>query len=281
VQWTSAYKAHELNLTRWAPADEQGQRWPQWKAQADTERFFGPLRGIDYVFVDNVFERPRVEADWKGVGRNQRRDDPEIVAAYREGFVSYWQSLRRLNPGLRIMGNVDHDISAPEYRGKLEGALLECQMGKQWSIETRMGWLAMMKRYRGALANTAAPHDVVLQVCGAADDTELMRYGLASALLADGYFAYSVPGERQPPWFDDYEVSLGAPLEPAPDRPSLSGAWTRRYAGGMVMVNPGPLALTVPVAPGYRRADVPADQAEVRAIKLPARRGVILLREAR
>jgi hypothetical protein len=281
VQWTSLYKAHELNLTRWAPPDERGRRWPQWKAEADTERFFGPLRGIDYIFVDNVFERPRVEADWKGTGRNQRRDDPEILAAYREGFVAYWRALRGLNPGLRIMGNADNDLSAPEYRGKLEGALLECHIGKNWSIETRMGWLAMMKRYRGALANTAAPHDVVLQVCGAADDTQLMRYGLASALLADGYFAYSVPGQREPPWFEDYAVSMGAPLEPPPERASLSGAWTRRYAGGLVMVNPGPLALTVPVEPGYRLMESQGQAAQAGALRLPARHGLILLKAAR
>ncbi|MED5619593.1 putative glycoside hydrolase [Ideonella sp. BN130291] len=278
VQWTAAFKAHEVNLTRWAPADAEGRRWPELKADADTGNFFGALKGLNYAFVDNVFDRPRVEADWKGTGENQGRNDAEVQSAYRQGYVDYWQALRARNPGLQIMVNADHDLGAPEYRGQVEGAFLECQIGRNWSIEGRVGWAAMMNRYRSALAHTRGPRDVVLQACGGADDVELMRYGLASALLADGYYTYSVPGQAQPPWFDDYALSIGRPVEPEPQSAAEGGVWRRRYSGGIVLVNPGPFSATVEIEPGYRRADGPVNE---RKVQLPARRGVLLVRTAR
>ncbi len=284
VQWTTVYGNDEVNVTAWAPADASGRRWPQWKAAYDSAKFFQPLSRLDYVFNDNVMVQPRYDADLMRTGTNQPRNDPAIMAAFRQGFVSYWNAFRAANPGIRIIGNTDNDLGSPEYKGKLEGAFNECMMGKSWSIETSGGWTAMMARYRATLANTQAPHDVILQVCGTNGAVPAQaRYGFASALLEDGYFMYTVDGLTTPFRADEFDAPLGTPAEPPPVAATASGIWMRRYTNGLVLVNPTASAQTLDVGPGYRRMSGTQDPAvntgEVQsAVSLPAKSGLIMLK---
>ena len=174
----------------------------------------------------------------------------------RLGFVDHWTQLRVLNPGLRVMANAAPDyLASPEMRGQAEGAFLEGMMGKPYSLERQAdGWNRMMARYRAAFRDTAAPHAVVFQIYSAPDDHRLMRYGLCSALLDDGYFAINAASLQQAmPWYDEYDAALGAAIDAPPTRPDASGLWLRRYRGGIVVVNPQPSALGIELPQGYRR----------------------------
>ncbi|HET9644494.1 MAG TPA: putative glycoside hydrolase [Burkholderiaceae bacterium] len=287
VQWTSAYNAYEVNITDWAPANSAGQRWPQWKAQYDTNIFFKPVSGLDYVYNDNVFGGSRVTADWMRIGSNQAWNDPTVATAIRKGFVNYWNALRTLNPSLKIMGNADNDLSSVEYKGQLEGAFLECQMGMTWSYETWGGWDKMMSVYRTALANTKAPKDVIFEACtdGYTPSPAFMRYGLASALMENGLFAYTVKGSKAVYWADEFGAQIGTAAEAPPIAPTSSGIWLRHYTKGLVLVNPSTTAtLSIDVGDGYKRIAGTQDpsvnngQAQ-RVVSLPPRSGLLMLKQ--
>ena len=192
TQWTAVYNAYMVNPTAWTTTNSNGQRWPQVKAAWDTSTLLNKMTGIDYVFVD-AFGEPVVNADWKRIGTNQPYTDPVVASAFRKGTADYVAALRSLNPALKFIGN-SADVSSAEYKGQVEGVGRECLMGKSWSIETYAGWKPMMDSYRAALANTRAPHDVVFGACSPTADPALYRYGIASALLDDGYFAFAQNG---------------------------------------------------------------------------------------
>lgn len=289
VQWSTAYGTDVVNITKWAPADAQGRRYPQWMADHKAGVLAG-LRGLDYVYVDNTWYMPRPRTGWRAWKRNgftQASDDPEIQSAFRQAQLDYWSALRSRLPGIRVMGNADSDLGYIEFKGNLEGAFLECAFGKSWSI-LRRGWPEMMDRYRAMLANTAEPKDVILEGCGPqGPDLAMLRFGLASALLEDGWFAYTSYADAehpQPFWADEYAADLGSPSEAAPVEATASGIWMRRYSNGLVLVNPGATTASVQVGPGYRHLSGAQDPVvnnglAVSTVTLLPRRGVILLRQ--
>jgi hypothetical protein len=286
VQWTSAYNAFDVNLTAFSPPDADGLRWPEWKARRDVQAVFSQWPSLDFVFVDNVFERPRDRAVWRPGGREAAGEDAEVAAAMREGYAGYWSALRKLQPGLKVVGNVDHDLTAPEYRGApLDGAFLESLIGHRWSLESTRGWPQVMQRYRTVSRQVRDPRLVVFHVTGDPTDYRLMRFGLATCLMGEGLFAFNDNG-RSPPWFDEYDVDLGAAEGAAAEVPGSSGVWMRRFRQGLVLVNPGPAPALVSVPPGYSRlkgsqAPDVNDGSPVREVRLPPRDGLLLVRAER
>jgi hypothetical protein len=251
VTWGSAYRT---NLTGWANANSSGQRWPQWKAVYDNNAFFKAVPQIDYVFIDSVMYQA-VEADWRNAGTNQLWTDTTVQSETRKGFASYWNTLRSVNGNVKVIANIHTEILAsPEAAGQLEGAFLEGQIGKTWSYETWGGWTKAMDVYRAALRNTKSPKSVVFQAYGSSTDYARVRYGLASTLMEDGYFAYNVPDLTQAtPFYDEFSAPLGDAAEAPPTAPTASGIWMRRYSNGLVLVNPTTASASINVGSGYKR----------------------------
>jgi hypothetical protein len=104
IQWNDSYDTYLVNYTRWAPRDASGKRWSDWLAHQQAG-LLGGLSGLDYVYVDNVLWRPKASADWKRNGTNQDLNDPEIMSETRAGMANYWNTLRSLMPGKKIIGN--------------------------------------------------------------------------------------------------------------------------------------------------------------------------------
>lgn len=98
---------------------------------------------------------------------------------------------------------------------------------------------------------------------------QLMRYGLCTTLLDDGYFAVGTSGYdwSKPRWYDEYgddsltQVNvkrgyLGTPLTTRPTSPTWNqgtmGVWARDFSGGKAIVNPrGNGAQTVALGKNY------------------------------
>jgi hypothetical protein len=239
TQWTSAYGNCDINISAWGKKNAAGQTWMQYKARYDYDRLLKNVPKVEYIFSDNTFSLPRVDADWKRIRTNQPRTDSTIIATQRQGQAAYWAAMRSLKSSVKIIGNANNDLSNSEYRYKLNGAMQEAAMGKSWSLETWAGWDKMMARYRGQIRNSAAPKDVFLEVRGSTTNYKLMRYGLASALLENGWFVHlPLTGTFQPKWFDEYEAPLGTPVESPPTAPRSNGIWMRKYQNGLVLVNP-------------------------------------------
>jgi hypothetical protein len=209
------------------------------------------MPGLDYIYIDGMGEASS-NADFKRIGTNQLKTDPEIATAFRKGSMAYANELRRLYPGVKIIGNMGNVGSgSPEMKGQVEGINLECYMGRSWSFETWGGWTRMMTEYRAALANAKAPKDVLFGVCNATP--ALYRYGLASALLENGYVVAETDHYKSFPWYDEGDAPLGTAAEAPPTAATPSGIWLRRYTNGMVLVNPSKTtAASINVGPGYR-----------------------------
>lgn len=285
VRWTDTYRAWDINMTVWSRPDRNGYRYPEWLAEKDYKTFFLPVPEFDIWYFDNALSRPPVkEADWDGDGKDDKRDDPRIAAAYRQGNVSHWEAARRLHSQAIFTGNSD-DVSSPEYSGKLQSVFMEAVIGKLWSTEVRKGWDGVMQRYRSAMKHTASPHIVGFNVWGRVDDFQRMRYGLTSCLLDDGYFSYTDEkvGYGSVPWFDEYDVDLGKPVDQPPVQPWQNGLYRRRFEHGLALVNPGLLPKTVTIEASYQRIkgnqvlDV-NDGAAVTTITLRGKDGIILLK---
>jgi hypothetical protein len=282
VQWTGLFNNYEVNPTAWAPADSLGRRWPQWKAEHDTNVMFSRLSGVDYVFNDNVMFQPRYDADLMRIGTNQLRSDPAIQSAFRKGYVDFWAKLRALNPTKKIIGNADNDLGHAEFKGQLDGAFHECLIGKSWSIETWGGWNAMMARYRATFANTRAPNAVVFQTCAVnGANPAQARYGFASALLENGYYAYYTGTGNY--WADEFSAPLGTAAEVPPTAATASGIWLRRYTNGLVLVNPTASTLSINVGAGYKRLQGTLDPvvnngAAESTVTLPPKSGLVMVK---
>jgi hypothetical protein len=286
VQWTTAFGNYEVNMTNWAPTDSSGRRWPQWKAQYDTSSLLSKLSGVSHIYIDNFMYRPRYDADLRRIGTNQSRNDPTIQSGFRQGYANYVSTLRSLNSSKKIIGNADNDLSYAEYKGKLDGAFLECQMGKSWSLETWAGWGAMMARYRAALANTINHTDVIFQACAPNGASAAQaRYGFASALLENGYYAYTVSGATTPYWADEFSAPLGTPSEVPPTAANSSGLWVRHYSNGLVIVNPSTTTtLSMNVGTGYKHIvgahdPVTNNGMPVTTVSLPPKSGLVLVKQ--
>jgi hypothetical protein len=80
-------------------------------------------------------------------------------------------------------------------------------------------------------------------------DYKRVRYGLASALLENGWFAYLQPtGSYKATWYDEFDAPLGRPIEGPPTAPKSNGIWMRRYENGVVLVNPSTSSRSISLA---------------------------------
>jgi hypothetical protein len=287
TQWTTGYGAYDINQTEWASPDANGDRWPQWVAKRYNQKLFRPVPEFDIWYFDNVMTNSRVAtANWKYDGLNWSSKDPTVAAAYRRGHAAEWQTAAAVAPGRLLMGNIDGDLSQPEYRGQLGAAFLEGLMGESYSMETWAGWLPMMQHYFAATANLRAPALVAFNVHGSPLDYRFFRYAFTSCLLGNAHFSFTdkAVGYSSVPWFDEYEVALGAPAEAASLSAWSNGVYRRRYDNAMVLVNPQTDPRTVTIEAGWRRllaAQDPATnngQAVTGTLTLPPKDGLILVR---
>lgn len=85
---------------------------------------------------------------------------------------------------------------------------------------------------------------VICQSYPAVDDVAARVFDLASYLLIRGSHTYVNFGEGiQVSWFPEYDLQLGAPVDP-PGLRQDQGGFVRRFANGLVVVNPGDSTLT-------------------------------------
>lgn len=105
-------------------------------------------------------------------------------------------------------------------------------------------------------------------------DNRTLLYGYTSFLLqatpGDAWMPATEPGYESRARIDEETIAIGAPLKPT--RRLGSGAWTRPFEGGTVLVNPTTQALTVPAPRGHTHDGRPAGP----SVHLEPKSGVIL-----
>jgi len=178
-----------------------------------------------------------------------------------------------------------------EYQGLVNGGIMEGIIGFSWSPESWGGFNATLAWYRKTLAATAAPKLVIFQQTGPANDYRGMRYGLATALMDDGYYEYDqlIAAEGRADyhtvmWFDEYDAQLGQPTSAPPTSPWQNGVYRRDYQNGIALVNPkGNGARTVTLESGFKhllgtQAPSVNNGQAASSVNLADRDGIILLR---
>jgi len=284
-------ETYVVNLTNFAPADSSGKRSNQWIAQYAVDKLIASTPSVDGLFTDNMFWKPRVNADWNRDGQADSQDDTAVQKYYREGNRTYLNALKALMPGkLQIANIADWGKAAStitEYDQLLPGGVMNV-VGKSYSVESWAGWPALLNHYRKSMQALAPPKLGMFSQSGEPSDYQSMRYGLATSLLDDAYYAFhDLDGFSGVPWFDEFDVSLGQATTAPPTAAWQNGVWRRDFEGGIALVNPkGNGAKEITLEKDYRKISGNQDRAvnngeTVRKVTLRDRDGIILLRMQR
>lgn len=280
---------YSINNTLYGPKDASGYQEWEWHARWSIDVYLKPNPSLDGFFEDNVFYQPRVSGDW-----NRDGTIDSASSAYKwlqEGYRARFALLHKLMPGKYIIGNVadlgKKDAEISTLKGTMDGGLIEGLLGTNYSPEAYAGgWPDMMRHYRKTMDVLADPKLALFHMQGTATDYQALRYGLASCLMDDGYFAFTdtAKGYGTVPWFDEFDAKLGKAIA----SPSLTawqkGVYRRNFEGGTVLVNPkGNGAQDVVIEPGFKhlagkQAPDINDGKPITKIHLLDRDGIVLIR---
>jgi len=241
-----------MNITRFVTPDANGDRVPQWLSKVLNKQLF-ELAPFDGIFIDVFRPIPQVVVDWDGDGNNDSQ--AEGAEWYSQGQREFFDAHRSAWPRHIITANITrwvYDEIPDRYRGLVQGGVMEGIMGESFSPDRWGGWGFMMDKYREYMTLMIKPRLGLFMAHGAVDDYQFMRYSLASCLMDDGYYAHKAGSKVA--WFDEYDVDLGAAIDPPPRAPWQNGVYRRKFAKGLAIVNPlGNGDQTIQVEPGYNR----------------------------
>jgi Hypothetical glycosyl hydrolase family 15 len=276
------------NITNQVPRDSSGDSLSSWYAKWAVRTIATPSPSLDGLSQDNFFWRPRV---WGDFDRNGLIDDANSAQAgtwARLGLKESLDTLKRLMPGKYQIANADWggaDAVFPELQGQLNGGFMEGMLGFGWSPESWGGFGELMRQYRKLMAAYGEPKLGIFHQVGGTQDYQNMRYGLATCLMDDGYFAYnSDVAYGDAPMFDEYNAKLGFATGAPPTGPWQNGVWRRDFEYGVALVNPkGNGQKTVQLETDFRKlsgAQAPAvnNGQMTRAVTLNDRDGIILMK---
>jgi hypothetical protein len=282
---------YQINTTLFARRDSDGLHQYEWHARWIVDQYYKKAPSLDGFFEDNVFYQPRVSGDWNLDGTT---DTPSTAGKWlREAYRERFGLLHQLMPGRMMLGNIadwgKKAADLTELKGALDGGLIEGLLGSNWSPEKYGGWPELMRHYRKTMDAIAEPKLVLFQMDGVASDYQGLRYGLASCLMDDAYFAFTdvAKGYGGVTWFDEFNVKLGKALSGPALTAWQKGVYRRDFEGGVVLVNPkGNGVQDVTVESGLKhflgsQAPDVNDGKAVSVVHLLDRDGVVLVRGAK
>lgn len=238
----------------------------------------------DGVFYDNCWDDisflsgHKIDLNGDGVAESTT----VLNQKWRDGMSKMLSKTREIvGPDKLIMGN------GGEYYNKyVNGTLYE-------SFPVR-GWAYTLDKYKFITKNGTRPPIGVLNSTvgntGNQNDYQKMRFGLASALLEDGYHSFDNGdmSHSEVWWYDEYEASLGQPAGAAYNILNNStkydsGIWRRDYDNGLVLVNSSNRSYTVDLGGEYEKLHGSQDPkvndgSIVSRVTVPAQDGLIMLR---
>lgn len=276
--WPGAYL---MNATNLGP-QIGGRRWNQVLPEFIRDEIM--ITGLwDGVFLDAAFSDvtyffgDKIDPD-----ENGRADSASSVnAAWRQGMSRLIQNVRQAVGADKIVMN----NSSAAYAAQVNGVLFE--------NFPRFGWSQPFSEFQAAMAKNIKPSVTAINTntnnLETPQNYRLMRYGLTSALLANGYFSFDAGdrGHERVWWYDEYESSLGAAKggirRLAGQGAGFSpGVWLREYERGLVVVNTDQVSHQVDLPGTFEKLRGTQDQTVndgslVRTLNLPAQDGLILL----
>jgi hypothetical protein len=278
------------NTTLFTPRDSSGYQWWEYHARWAVQNYYKPSPSIAGLYEDNVFWRPRIDADWNRDGVTDPQKGASAGKWLREGYRKRFALMHQLMPGKYMIGNIadwgHKDAVLTELNGTLDGGVMEGIMGASYSPERWASWAEMMRWYRKTMAAIAEPKLVMFHQSDDPTDFQAMRYGLASCLLDNAYYVFTKRGAAYTGvyWFDELDADLGQASSPPATTAWQKGVYRRDFENGIALVNPrgnGPVEvvleedfkrITGKQAPSVNNGQV------TRKVQLSDRDGIILMR---
>ncbi len=220
----------------------------------------GLIDGVFYDYLGETVAKRNVD-----INNDGKADSPSVVnREYSEGMTNLLSLTRELlGPNAIIMGNpgVEWSASSPYWayaNGQMQENALGTEFGSSWpeiwdiyqknmqmpSPPARMHWIA-------ADTNDET-YDAIKPDLPSAE-LQKMRFGLAIALLGDGYFGFDQGahgGHKELWWFPEYDADLGQPKGTPQQR--SDGSWIREFDNGVVLANPTYSTCTIEFATLYQ-----------------------------
>ncbi len=259
-------------------------------------------KGFDGSFIDcmgggfdwwacNIEHREPYQVDADGDGKPD--DRKRLDAAWLQAKTELSRKVREsLGPKPVFMTNGAGEWGLPdmngilledrldyvlEGRGRWDDVVSEyirwTESGLQPNVTTIVSSSGIEPPYEAWKAMSAKERDALLE--RGRNRMDRMRFGLATTLMGDGYYAYDLHtrwrGQRW--WYPEYDAPLGYPKGKAQRRPD--GTWRREFDGGAVIVNP--TFFDAEARFEERRRDASSGKVS-RQFIIPAQDGRILLR---
>ncbi len=250
---------------------------------------------FDGIFFDNFFTSISwlktdangnpIEIDADGDGKP---DNPAALdAAWRAGVYHVIETFRKLAPYGYTSGHLDFPPSPATLANFNGNSFVGQVVGVR---ESRNAFVDLFQAYQQWFAQgvppvitmvQSQPPEQIAQGYGYAQAEAMpaatvefartfypnMRFGLALALMNDGFFAHDFgdPSQAVTWWYDEYDFDLGFPLGPAAlvggSTPSANLLQTvmppqiyrRDYSKGVVLLNGTGSQQTISLEPGFRR----------------------------
>ena len=230
ISWWSG--SWMLNVTDSAPL-VNGQRWNTFLPQFISQRLMSS--GLwDGVILDNTWDNiSYFVADYDLNGDGQKEESAAADAAWQAGMRTIISNTRSMIGGNKlIIGN-----GTVVYGPLLDGVIFENFPNVSWDQEAY--------QYRTTPNGSQGNYHILNSTTansGNRADYRAMRYGLATALLGDGYYSFDDGDQNHgQTWrYDEYDISLGNSTNSARQVASLglgSGVWRRDFESGVVFVN--------------------------------------------
>ncbi len=263
-------------------------RYPGTSAAPSLEGFF-----LDNVVIDpSNGGGNSANGDWERSWTTQAHNAPSTYLTLMAGQREFFTYLSANWPGSVQIGNVGNTFGTAVQNaysgtdptlnsqilsgtsllsGVMQGGTFEHAMGRSYSVENWGGSEAMQQWYRTAMNNLGGPKLLLLSqgnvTANGSDPVAFSsgqpsawspawqgeRYGLAAALMNNGYYAaddgtYDTETTGNRRWFDEYDDGgrgvgyLGYPLATAAGNPQTgawsNGVWMREFQYGVVLWNP-------------------------------------------
>jgi hypothetical protein len=266
-----------LNVTDRGGVSPSGERWNEFLPRFIHDEVM--TSGLwDGIFLDNTFGAlswfvsSPVDLDRDGKPDDKAQTD----RAWSDGMKKIIRRIREANPGILLIGN-----GGVAYADQLNGVMYE--HFPSWG-----GWERSWKEVRDTTAKHPRPSLAGINVNTKNDqrpnDYQLMRYGLASALMANVYYSFDQgdTNHRTLWWYDEYDAPLGSSNSAARN---ASGVWSRRFDRGMVLVNNSDRAREVKLPGTFEKIHGTQDPqtndgALVNSVQLAANDGLLLIGRA-
>jgi len=245
----------------------------------------------DGIFYDNLWEGVAFVSTQIDLNNDHvAESSDDMDAAWRAGIQTLLKNTRKNAKTYRGKSFIITGNGGAQYYRLLNGVGFEGYPNSQYG-----GWVESTKKYAFILENAQKKRYVFINThvgnTGNQMDYKKFRFGLASALLYNGYYSFDNGdmSHAEQWYYDEYDVDLGDAISGAynllrPDNPTAieGGVWRRDYESATVIANSTDSTHVVDLKTGFEKLhgtqDASVNNGEVvGSVEIAAQDGVVLL----